>query len=131
VLRDLRPPQQGEAHWELAGIRYNDPMAKTSTIHSFNAAKFRLGRVAKDWGELEAILRQAAAEPGYGGPAIDVVEQVGANIARIRIAVRDWPLNMALRDFSARRQHGGDGEDLRADPRGPAALKLPIFPTST
>jgi hypothetical protein len=76
-------------------------------------------------------VRQAAAEPGYGGPAIDVVEQVGANIARIRIAVRDWPLNMALRDFSARRQHGGDGEDLRADPRGPAALKLPIFPTST
>jgi hypothetical protein len=26
--------------------------------------KLRLGRVAKDWGELAAILRQAAAEPG-------------------------------------------------------------------
>jgi hypothetical protein len=70
-------------------------MAKSST--SINAVKFRLGRVAKDWGELAAILRQAAAEPGYCGPDVEPVERVAGDLAVVRSAVHNWVLDEALR----------------------------------
>jgi hypothetical protein len=69
-------------------------MAETS--HAINAVKFRLGRVAKDWGELAAILRQAAAEPDYGGPDLDVIERIENDIAAVKSAVRNWALDFAL-----------------------------------
>jgi hypothetical protein len=64
-------------------------MAKSSI--SINAVKFRLGRVAKDWGELAAILRQAAAEPGYCGPDVEPVELVAGDLAVVRSAGRPRP----------------------------------------
>jgi hypothetical protein len=85
------------------------PMATPSTAHFYNAAKFRLGRVAKDWGELEAILREASSRPNYAGPSIETIKQLGADIAKVRTAVRDWPVNMTLREFGARRQDAADG----------------------
>jgi hypothetical protein len=80
-------------------------MARSSTRHTINAARFRLVRVAKDWRELAAILGQAAAEADYGGPDIEVVERIEGDIAAVKLAIRDWVLHMALQDVPARRLH--------------------------
>jgi hypothetical protein len=76
---------------------------------SANAVKFRLGRVAKDWGELAAILRGEADKPSYAGPDIEVVERVGGIIATINSAVSDWAFDQAqqrprVRKLSGRRR---------------------------
>jgi hypothetical protein len=51
-------------------------MARSSTSHTINAARFRLGRVQKDWGEIAAILRQEAAEADYAGPCLAAIERL-------------------------------------------------------
>jgi hypothetical protein len=80
-------------------------MARSSTSHTINAARFRLGRVRKDWGEIAALLRQAAAQPDYAGPDLKVIERIEGDIAAVKLAIRDWVLNMALQDIPARRLH--------------------------
>jgi hypothetical protein len=78
----------------LREFGYHAPMAKSSISHVINAARFRLNRVEKDWDELAAILRQAAAEPGYCGPDLEVVERVEDDIAGVKSAADKWVLKM-------------------------------------
>ena len=47
--------------------------------------------------EALALLRDAAAEADYCGPPVEPVELVAAHIAEIRVAVRNWMIDEALR----------------------------------
>jgi hypothetical protein len=60
--------------------------------HPVNAVRFRLGRVQRDWHDITAILREAAADPSYAGPDIEVLEKIDEVIAGVRVAVRNWIL---------------------------------------
>jgi hypothetical protein len=68
----------------------NRPMA--TPRHPVNAVQFRLGRIQRDWHDITAILREAAADPGYAGPDIDVLEKIEEVIAGVRVGVRNWIL---------------------------------------
>jgi hypothetical protein len=87
----------------------NGPMAKKSSI---NAVKFRLGRVAKDWDEITAILRREAGEPNYAGPDIEVVERTGGIIAVIRERVSDWAFDYIQRRPRTRKLGGPRRDEI-------------------
>jgi hypothetical protein len=66
--------------------------AMATPRHPVNAVQFRLGRIQRDWHDITAILRAAAADPGYSGPDIEAVEKLEEIIAQVRAGVRNWIL---------------------------------------
>lgn len=66
-------------------------------------SKFRCERAQRDWAELVEVIREAAEQPGYAGPSVEAVEQVGAQIAEIRGKLLDWLIVTAARGKPVRR----------------------------
>jgi hypothetical protein len=60
-------------------------MAKSST---YNQVTFRLQRAEASWREVQQLVREAAALPGYCGPEVGDIERVAEDIAQVRIQVR-------------------------------------------
>jgi hypothetical protein len=81
-------------------------------ISTINAVRFRLSRAAKDWGEALDLVRQAAATPGYSGPPLEDLERVAADIAEIRVQLRDWMIDEVVRDRIAPRRAKGSRRRL-------------------
>jgi hypothetical protein len=65
-------------------------------ISTVNAVRFRVGRAEKDWREAVELVREAAALPGYRGPALEDLERVAAAMAAVRALVANWHLDEAL-----------------------------------
>jgi hypothetical protein len=62
-------------------------------ISTTNKVRYRVGVAEKAWREALELVREAAAVPGYSGPALEEVERVGAAIAQVRGQVRNWTLD--------------------------------------
>jgi hypothetical protein len=75
-------------------IPYDGPMAKSST---YNRTQFRLVRAEATWRELTEVVRAAAALPDYVGPDVGAFERVADDIAALRLEVRSWGIDEALR----------------------------------
>jgi hypothetical protein len=69
-------------------------------IAQINAVRWRLGLADRRWQEAIELLRQAAAAPGYSGPALESVERVAAGIAEVRDQVKNWHLEANIRRAS-------------------------------
>jgi hypothetical protein len=85
-------------------------------ISTVNAVRFRVARAEKDWQEALALVRAAAAAPGYRGPVLEDLERVAAAIAEIRGQIRNWTLGEALLR--------GQRRAARPRPARPAVKKL-------
>ena len=73
---------------------YDRPMAKSST---YNRTQFRLVRAEATWRELTEVVRAAAALPDYVGPDVGSFERIAEDIAALRLEVRSWGIDEALR----------------------------------
>ena len=58
-------------------------------MRAINRAAHRLGRIDQSWMEFTEIMRAAAAESGYQGPPIGLIETVGAELKEIRQGLAD------------------------------------------
>jgi hypothetical protein len=81
-----------------------------------NAVRFRVVRADAAWREALDLVRAAAAQPGYRGPALEDLERVGAAIAEVRGQIRNWTLDEALLR--------GQRRAARPRPARPAVKKL-------
>ena len=73
-------------------------------ISTTNKVRYRVGVAEKAWREALELVREAAAVPGYSGPALEEVERVGAAIAQVRGQVRNWTLDEQIRRASRPRR---------------------------
>ena len=79
-------------------------------ISTTNKVRYRVGVAEKAWREALELVREAAAAPGYSGPALEEVERVGAAIAQ----VRNWTLDEQIRRASRpRRATRGQSRTIR------------------
>jgi hypothetical protein len=69
-------------------------------ISTTNRVRYRVAAVEKDWLQVLALVREAAAKPDYSGPPPAAVEQVAGAIAALRTQVRNWTLDEQLRRAS-------------------------------
>ena len=69
-------------------------MAKSST---YNRVNFRLVRAEASWREVLELVCAAAAQPNYVGPDVGSFERIAVDIAALRLEVRSWGIDEALR----------------------------------
>jgi hypothetical protein len=74
-----------------------------ATINMVNRVRYRVAHAEKDCREALELLRQATAEADYCGPPLEPVEGVAASIAEIKVQIRDWAIDEALRRPPKRR----------------------------
>jgi hypothetical protein len=68
-----------------------------ATISMVNRVRYRVAHAEKDCREALELLRAATAEADYCGPPLEPLERVAASIAEIRVTIRNWAIDEALR----------------------------------
>jgi hypothetical protein len=68
-----------------------------ATISMVNRVRFRVVRAETRLHEALKLLGETAAEPDYCGPALKPFEQVAAHIAELKVLIRNWAIDEALR----------------------------------
>jgi hypothetical protein len=69
-------------------------MARLST---FNRVRFRLLRAEATWLEVVELARTAGAQPNYCGPDVASFERIADDISALRVEIRSWAFDEALR----------------------------------
>lgn len=83
-------------------------------ISTTNRVRYRVAIAEKSWREALELVREAAAQPGYAGPALDQLERIAAGIAEVRDQVKSWGLDEQLRRASRpRRATRGQSRTIR------------------
>jgi hypothetical protein len=60
---------------------------------------WRVGQAKARWTQATEMVREAAeTEPGYAGPTVEQMEEVGRGIAAVREALLDWVWDQAQRE---------------------------------
>lgn len=61
-----------------------------SRFSALTRMRFRCDRAEEAWQELLGLVREAASQPGYGGPPIAEVERVLEHITGVRASIIAW-----------------------------------------